>query len=176
MFTAQEKANQLKELQRLKKSVTPTAFTRSSEPKKRFNAFLKRKFGGRTIRNTEVDGSYEPYNDETTETEEGEVQEIDDLDLYVVDSEQPACFRCNQVGHFSRDCKQPAKCFNCNQPGHLARNCKKPPKKGGDGSYRPCQDYRKLNEGTVKDAFPLPNIQDLLRDLQGKQYFTKLDI
>jgi hypothetical protein len=45
-----------------------------------------------------------------------------------------------------------------------------------DGSYRPCQDYRKLNEGTVKDAFPLPNIQDLLRDLQGKQYFTKLDI
>jgi hypothetical protein len=45
-----------------------------------------------------------------------------------------------------------------------------------DGSYRPCQDYRKLNEGTIKDAFPLPNIQDLLRDLQGKQYFTKLDI
>jgi hypothetical protein len=45
-----------------------------------------------------------------------------------------------------------------------------------DGSSRPCQDYRKLNEGTVKDAFPLPNIQDLLRDLQGAQYFTKLDI
>jgi hypothetical protein len=45
-----------------------------------------------------------------------------------------------------------------------------------DGSHRPCQDYRKLNEGTVKDAFPLPNIQDLLRDLQGQKYFTKLDI
>ena len=30
-----------------------------------------------------------------------------------------------------------------------------------DGSKRPCQDYRKLNEGTVKDTFPLPNIQDL---------------
>ena len=45
-----------------------------------------------------------------------------------------------------------------------------------DGSSRPCQDYRKLNEGTVKDAFPLPNIQDLLRDLQGAKYFTKLDI
>jgi hypothetical protein len=28
----------------------------------------------------------------------------------------------------------------------------------------------------VKDAFPLPNIQDLLRDLQGQKYFTKLDI
>jgi transposase InsO family protein len=45
-----------------------------------------------------------------------------------------------------------------------------------DGSSRPCQDYRKLNEGTIKDAFPLPNINDLLRDLQGAKYFTKLDI
>src|SRR5260370_7831106 len=45
-----------------------------------------------------------------------------------------------------------------------------------DGSSRPCQDYRRLNEGTVKDAFPLPNIQDLLRDLRGARYFTKLDI
>ncbi len=34
-----------------------------------------------------------------------------------------------------------------------------------DGTARPCQDYRKLNDGTIKDAFPLPNIQDLLRDL-----------
>jgi transposase InsO family protein len=45
-----------------------------------------------------------------------------------------------------------------------------------DGSSRPCQDYRQLNEGTIKDAFPLPNINDLLRDLQGAKYFTKLDI
>ena len=45
-----------------------------------------------------------------------------------------------------------------------------------DGSLRPCQDYRKLNEGTVKDAFPLPNIQDLLQDLQGMKFFTKLDV
>ena len=45
-----------------------------------------------------------------------------------------------------------------------------------DGNARPCQDYRQLNEGTIKDAFPLPNIQDLLRDLQGAKLFTKLDI
>jgi hypothetical protein len=109
MFTAQEKANQLKELQRLKKSVAPV--THSSEPKKRFNIFLKKKFGGRTIRNAEIDESDEPYNIENSDTEEGEIQEIDDLDLYVVDSEQPACFRCNQVGHFSRDCKQHPRMF-----------------------------------------------------------------
>ena len=45
-----------------------------------------------------------------------------------------------------------------------------------DRSSRPCQDYRKLNEGTIKDTFPLPNIQDLLLDLHRAKYFTKLDI
>jgi hypothetical protein len=45
-----------------------------------------------------------------------------------------------------------------------------------DGTARPCQDYRRLNNGTIKDAFPLPNIQDLLRDLRGAKFFTKLDI
>jgi len=41
---------------------------------------------------------------------------------------------------------------------------------------RPCQDYRKLNEMTIKDAFPLPDISTLLLDLQGAKYFTKLDL
>jgi hypothetical protein len=141
MFAAQEKANQLKELQNLKKSMTSTTPARGSEPNRRFNVFLKKKFGRKTIRNTEIDESDEPYNDEDSEAEEGEIQEIDDLDLYVVDSEQPACFRCNQVGHFSQDCKQPAKCFNCGQPGHLARNCKKP-KKGG----RSQKDFKKTQK------------------------------
>jgi hypothetical protein len=147
MFAAQEKANQLKELQELKKSINPV--TPCSEPKKRFNVFLKRRFGGKAIRNTEIDEGDEPYNNESSDTEEGEIQEIDDLDLYVVDSEQPACFRCNQVGHFSQDCKQPAKCFNCNQPGHLARNCKRPPKKG----KRPQKNSDKIQKVTniVKD-------------------------
>ena len=45
-----------------------------------------------------------------------------------------------------------------------------------DGSKRPCQDYRYLNEWTIKNAYPLPLIQDLIDGLQGKKYFTKLDI
>jgi hypothetical protein len=45
-----------------------------------------------------------------------------------------------------------------------------------DGSKRPCQDYRYLNEWTIKNAYPLPLIQDLLDGLQGMKYFTKLDI
>jgi Reverse transcriptase (RNA-dependent DNA polymerase)/gag-polyprotein putative aspartyl protease len=45
-----------------------------------------------------------------------------------------------------------------------------------DGTKRPCQDYRLLNEGTIKDAYPIPKITDLLRVLQKAKYFTKLDI
>ena len=41
---------------------------------------------------------------------------------------------------------------------------------------RPCQDYRELNEGTVKDTYPFPLISDLMDKLKGAKYFTKLDI
>ena len=45
-----------------------------------------------------------------------------------------------------------------------------------DGGKRPCQDYRYLNKWTVKNAYPLLLIQDLIDGLQGAKYFTKLDI
>ena len=45
-----------------------------------------------------------------------------------------------------------------------------------DGGKRPCQDYRYINEWTIKNAYPLPIIQDLIDGLQGMKYFTKLDI
>ncbi|THH08105.1 hypothetical protein EW145_g2929 [Phellinidium pouzarii] len=45
-----------------------------------------------------------------------------------------------------------------------------------DGTYRGCQDYHYLNEGTIKNAYPLPLISDLLDKLKGMKYFTKLDV
>ena len=45
-----------------------------------------------------------------------------------------------------------------------------------DGKLRPCQDYRYLNEHTVKNAYPLPRITELLDKLKGAKYFTKLDV
>ena len=45
-----------------------------------------------------------------------------------------------------------------------------------EGDYRACQDYRDLNEATVKDKYPLPLVPDLLLKLQGSRYFTKLDL
>jgi len=41
---------------------------------------------------------------------------------------------------------------------------------------RPCQDYRCLNEGTIKNAYPLPRVDELLDKLKGAKYFTKLDL
>jgi hypothetical protein len=45
-----------------------------------------------------------------------------------------------------------------------------------DRKLRPCQDYRYLNEHTVKNAYPLPLITELLDKLKGAQQFTKLDV
>ena len=45
-----------------------------------------------------------------------------------------------------------------------------------DGKLRPCQDYRYLNELTVRDGYPLPLISDLLDKLQGAKLFTKFDV
>jgi transposase InsO family protein len=48
------------------------------------------------------------------------------------------------------------------------------PKK--DGSTRFCVDYRKVNAITVKDGFPIPNIQDIFDTLGGSVYFSTLDL
>jgi hypothetical protein len=45
-----------------------------------------------------------------------------------------------------------------------------------DGSLRPVQDYRKLNEMTIKNRYPLPLISKLVNKLRGAKYFMKLDI
>jgi hypothetical protein len=45
-----------------------------------------------------------------------------------------------------------------------------------NGKLRPVQDYRQLNALTIKRAFPLPRIDDLVESLSGATIFTKFDL
>ena len=47
-------------------------------------------------------------------------------------------------------------------------------KKGNE--LRPCQDYRYLNQHTIKNAHPIPSIARIMDKLKGSNWFTKLDV
>ena len=53
-------------------------------------------------------------------------------------------------------------------PLHMARK--------KDGGWQPCRDYRRLNNITTPDRYPLPNMQDLNSCLAGYKVFSKLDL
>ncbi len=46
----------------------------------------------------------------------------------------------------------------------------------GDKTWRQCVDYRKLNDVTRKDSYPLPRIDDMLETLEGARLFSTLDL
>ena len=45
-----------------------------------------------------------------------------------------------------------------------------------DGGVRFCVDFRRVNEVTRKDAYPLPHIDDTLETLSQSQLFSTLDL
>ncbi|KAK1601595.1 hypothetical protein QYE76_017268, partial [Lolium multiflorum] len=45
-----------------------------------------------------------------------------------------------------------------------------------DGATRLVTDYRKLNDVTIKNKYPLPKIEDLFDQLTGAQVFSKIDL
>lgn len=45
-----------------------------------------------------------------------------------------------------------------------------------DNTYRFCVDYRSMNEVTVRDAYPLPRINECLDSLSGMKWFRYLNV
>lgn len=48
------------------------------------------------------------------------------------------------------------------------------PKKNGE--WRPCGDYRRLNNSTIPDRYPLPHLHDFTAYLAGCKKFSKVDL
>ena len=45
-----------------------------------------------------------------------------------------------------------------------------------EGSTRFVIDYRQLNDVTIKDSYPMPDVRDVVCKMSGSLYFSKMDM
>ena len=62
------------------------------------------------------------------------------------------------------------------EPSESAWNSPIVPVRKPDGKLRMCIDYRRVNEVTVKDRFPMRVVSECVYSMNGKKFFTKMDL
>ncbi|XP_013632796.1 PREDICTED: uncharacterized protein LOC106338338 [Brassica oleracea var. oleracea] len=62
-------------------------------------------------------------------------------------------------------------CYIFDQPGHISKFCPNRQRSKQQGI-----DYRGINNITIKDKYPLPRIDELLDQLKGASWFSKIDL
>ena len=94
--------------------------------------------------------------------------------------EQPIAQRCRRL--FGHKLQQVREHFKHLQNQGIIRPSKSPwasplvVVRKADGSRRPCGDYRKLNDVTIPDRYPLPRIEDVLHKVGKGKIFSKIDL
>ena len=48
--------------------------------------------------------------------------------------------------------------------------------KKDSADYRFCVDFRTLNDNTIRDTYPVPNVQDLIDATKGSRFFSQVDL
>jgi hypothetical protein len=119
-----------------------------------------------------------------------EFQELEELlaeyeNIFAVDSEDHG--RTNKVYHRidtgdARPIRQPPRRQPLAKQAEVSKMLADMQRRGvivlvrKNGELRFCVDYRKLNDDTKKDCFPLPRIDDTLDTLAGDNWFSSLDL
>ena len=94
--------------------------------------------------------------------------------------EQPVAQRCRRL--IGEKLEQVREHFKMLQNQGIVRPSKSPwasplvVVRKSDGSYRPCGDYRRLNDVTIPDRYPLPRIEDVLHKVGNGKIFSKIDL
>nr|GEZ25789.1 retrotransposon protein, putative, Ty3-gypsy subclass [Tanacetum cinerariifolium] len=103
------------------------------------------------------------------------------------------CFNCNRPGHLEKDCRGVPRnvnpvnirnptvmaCYECGSTDHVWSACPRFNRAQGPEGNHPNQvaaNNKELNKLTVKNRYPLPRIDDLFDQLQGSQFFSKVDL